>query len=552
MALRCAVWISNVIQASHQHQELKYAHEYRTLAKVRVLDHAYDGLWAGDHKMLNEMIPNERENSVEGWATFGNTHLLEHIKDVPLEGRIALQRVLYALETVLGVEYAPMIPIIAMICLGAMSESYAFTCIREMAHHSTWFWPCSVVEHHAHKRTFLDVLGKLHPTTAQNLEYLGVGDDLGEAIFRDFFTTIFQERHVLRIMDIYSLEGSKVLFRFGVALAVLYHKEWKQNGNDTQSPNDEDYEKPPDGVLKVLAEEWWAGLKTWAHSSAFDFELMLKKAYGVHGRGVRKRFRFPRRPILQRILKLEEERYYKGRQDQDDDFESTVHPLGMAQCDTKEAAILQDREMTTPKLAVSTHVRTKLAQWLPMSLKMTNLRLIYSTNHHGRTLDNLYRNVRNAKHTITLIEPLSGSDTIEAVGMYASQTWVPSTKVYGDGSCFLFRLSKTDDAASISWKWTPKTDSIRDVNVLEEEGVEQNNETALLEQFQVSTHSYLSMGGNENGTSGLRLNEDLTKGESSPAAGFGNEPLVPGNELFEVGLVEVYELVRSIDGVPIA
>ena len=73
-----------------------------------------------------------------------------------------------------------------------------------------------------------------------------------------------------------------------------------------------------------------------------------------------------------------------------------------------------------------------------------------------------------------------------------------------------------------------------------------------METFQVSTRDFLSLGGNEEGGAGLRLNEDLTKGESSCADGFDNEPLLPdAGGMFEVGLVEVYQLVRQMDGVPV-
>ncbi|MGK3757051.1 MAG: hypothetical protein ACI8RD_009365, partial [Bacillariaceae sp.] len=79
-----------------------------------------------------------------------------------------------------------------------------------------------------------------------------------------------------------------------------------------------------------------------------------------------------------------------------------------------------------------------------------------------------------------------------------------------------------------------------------------SSRTALLETFQVSKNEFLSLGGNELGGAGLRLNEDLTKGESSCADGFDNEPLLPkASGLFEVGIVEVYQLVRQMDGVPV-
>jgi len=70
------------------------------------------------------------------------------------------------------------------------------------------------------------------------------------------------------------------------------------------------------------------------------------------------------------------------------------------------------------------------------------------------------------------------------------------------------------------------------------------SKSALLEQFQVGTSSYISMGGNRDGTCGLRLNEDLTRAESAPAEGFNNEPLAGVEGDLQIGLVEVYGLIR--------
>eukprot|EP00957_Ditylum_brightwellii_P135397 10323996-Ditylum_brightwellii.AAC.1 len=56
------------------------------------------------------------------------------------------------------------------------------------------------------------------------------------------------------------------------------------------------------------------------------------------------------------------------------------------------------------------------------------------------------------------------------------------------------------------------------------------------------------MGCNPDGGSGLRFNQDLTKGESATSSGYNNEPLA-GRDLpdFDIGLVEVYHLVRDCD-----
>ena len=516
-ALRCAVWLSNIMQASYPHENVKVAHEYRTLAKVRVLDHAYDYVWKSECK---------REDVHK--VSFGNTAIWNHVADYP--GKESLELVLYALSRVLGsVEYAPLVPSLASILLGSMSESYVFCAIREMAHHSTWYWATTKSEHMAYGRAFLDILGKLHPHTLETMKEKGTEEQYCQAIFQDFLTPLLPEPWIHRIMDIFTLEGTKALFRFGVALVVLYQREWKEK------------------YVYELETTWWDGLVRFCQHPTFNFDLLVKKAYGVHGKGIRHRYRFPRRPIIARIIQLEEEQYWKELMQASGSSSDIMEakPLGLVPAKPPEEP---DQEPVVPRLAQSTVVRTKLAEWLPLSLRFTKLELIYSTSHHGRSLENFYRCVSKARRTITLIEPISTSKDM-VVGMFAPQTWHPSTRVYGDGSCFMFRIVQDQlDGETKCWKWHPKelTKLLADDDDDSHSTNSVENATALLEQFQVSTRQYISMGGNANGTSGLRLNEDLTKGESSPASGFENEPLA--GDFFEIGLVEVYQMVRELDG----
>jgi hypothetical protein len=413
-----------------------------------------------------------------------------------------------------------LIPAFAMIFLRFMSESYAYAALREMANMSSFYFPTSRREHAAWCATFREVFTKLHPATAEYLDDRGVLDVDGLVpFFADFGLGVLSLPTVYRMMDLYSLEGYKVLFRFATAICLVFKHVAAEK------------------LLTISnATEWWQYLKEWSHSSAFDLESIVRKAYGFHGHGFRKQFRFPRRVILQRILRVQEERI---RQDEllDDDGhyqEPLANPLGLLQPVTKPL-----EEPVQAILPKSVEARQHLAQWLPLSLRLTDLELIYSTNYHGRTLERFYDHVKNHKHTIMLVEVLHDSSV---VGMYASQTWRPSTRVYGDGGCFLFRLQP--DAKC--WKWQPKQE---EKNLLEDWDQEsETNAVALLEQFMVSTRGYISMGGNLDGTCGLRLNEDLTKAESSTAAGFGNDPLYKQSSVFDVGQVEVYGFRRQIDG----
>lgn len=185
-------------------------------------------------------------------------------------------------------------------------------------------------------------------------------------------------------------------------------------------------------------------------------------------------------------------------------------------------------------LAKPATIRSNLAKWLPPSLKLTKLDLIYSTEVHGRSLAALYNECQRSKHTIILVEAITGSTT-STIGMFASHAWSTQPSSYGDGECFLFRANPNPKC----FNWTPDFSGNMD---------DMENQ-AVREQFMVARSDFIAMGANKDGTNGLRLDQDLINGESQPALGFDNEPL-PGNNhtTFDVGIVEVYRLIREVDG----
>eukprot|EP00522_Entomoneis_paludosa_P011430 CAMPEP_0172452220 /NCGR_PEP_ID=MMETSP1065-20121228/9952_1 /TAXON_ID=265537 /ORGANISM="Amphiprora paludosa, Strain CCMP125" /LENGTH=305 /DNA_ID=CAMNT_0013204255 /DNA_START=185 /DNA_END=1102 /DNA_ORIENTATION=- len=302
-------------------------------------------------------------------------------------------------------------------------------------------------------------------------------------------------------------------------------------------------------------------MKHWAHHRLFNFDVVLRKAYGVHGRMMRTQLRFPSRTILQRIIKAEEWRLQQEGLDNIEDMSFQATPLGLAEHNEHIEVTGHVREAVKPKLAQAISVRQALANWVPITMRLTNMEMLYSTNYHGRSLDLFYQRLKNAKHSILLAEVLlddtpsigengdtngtSNNDKKPTIiGMYASQAWRVSNRVYGDGECFLFRASPDTKC----WKWHPEPDNNDIDSLLTNQQTIAND--AILHQFMVSRDSFISMGGNPDGSCGLRLDEDLSTGESSTAVGFGNEPLhgAGRGSVFSIGLVEVYGLVRQIDG----
>jgi hypothetical protein len=202
--------------------------------------------------------------------------------------------------------------------------------------------------------------------------------------------------------------------------------------------------------------------------------------------------------------------------------------------------------------------RLQLAQWLPPALQSTKLDLVYSSNHHGRSLDMFYRCCSTSKHTLTVMEVLGGKNETRVIGMYATQTWHNNPDGYGDGECFLFRLKPNPECFRYSIGKKSHNigsfdDSI-DAHAQHEGGVESNMSNSVEDagQLMISSRTFISMGVGEGGASGLRINEDLTRGSTSKSIGSDNDVLVgDGVEVFDIGLVEVYRFIREVDNMPV-
>lgn len=241
------------------------------------------------------------------------------------------------------------------------------------------------------------------------MESIGALQPIGlEPILKRFFVPLLRRKHVSRIMDIYTGEGAHAIFRIGTTLCCLAHAHFGEN------------------VLQHCdtPSVFWEGVRRFAHSKKFKFDIFLTQAYGVQ-----KSFRILTRPIfpsldfVSRLISNNED--WAERNQNTLPIHEDMKPLGLVE---GEVPVV---------LAKHSPERLKLAQWLPPSLQSTRLDLIYSSSHHGRSLDMFYRCCSTAIHTLTILEVL-GTETV--IGMYATQKWHNNPDGYGDGECFLFRL----------------------------------------------------------------------------------------------------------------
>lgn len=553
-----------MVTKSRPYQSKEDTQDFGTLKKVEILDHGWEmvrkslfsdvsdeeavtipdfgvepmemeGMLVNDHffhrkKRVNGNTSHGKKYATNDTDNDNNNDNDGNLSEKAVKGVQLITMFLYAARENLGIEYCPLLPDMTALLLSHMPVSYAYASIREMANTEEYYFPMSKVEHFSWCKTFGDLMRRMYPQTAIVMARCGALTPDGlDPIFRRFFVPIMKREQVLRILDIYFIEGYKAIFRLGTVILCLCT-----------------YYLTPSETTSAAA--FWKGVKRVTHSKIFHFSVLIKQSYGFNGRTYRSSRSFPRRRFIQKLVNYNSQwassfvsNHILGLTDKPVGFVDGALPIVLA----KNAA-----------------ERYKLAEFLPFSYKATKLDLIYSTNHHGRSVEMFYKHCAKAKHTIALVEVLNNGSII---GMFATDTWRNNRKMYGDGECFMFRL-KPDPVAyhwqhqiTDSMRQVASVDSTDDENVnavnMNEKTDGENDESqsikseGLIGQFMISRGNFISLGNNEDGLSGLRLNDDLSKGSSAKARGFNNEPLA-GAEYpeFDVGLIEVYQLVREIDG----
>ena len=103
-----------------------------------------------------------------------------------------------------------------------MPTSFVYSTIREMSNTSDYYFPMSKTEHLAWCKTFGDLMRKMYPKTYRAMKRCGaLAPDALDPIFRHFFITVLSREDVLRIVDLYTVEGYKVSSLF--VLFILFN-----------------------------------------------------------------------------------------------------------------------------------------------------------------------------------------------------------------------------------------------------------------------------------------------------------------------------------------
>ena len=509
--------------------------------------HCYDYDYLSEHGWdltLKSLFPDSTDLDRAEVIDFGLGHdnlmeLLYNLKSsnnndttppISNKGIQSLTKVLHAARDSLGLEFCPLLPDLLCYLLSYMPESYAYATIRQMVvNDSSYYLPLSRVQYLAWCKTFADLMYRCFPQTASVMEGIGALDPIGLVpILKRLFTPLLRRKHVLRILDIYTREGSHVIFRIGTTLCCLAHAHLGESVREHCNN----------------AAVFWEGVRRFTHSKHFKFDIFLHhQAYGVQkSMRILTRPIFPNRDVVSRLISTNETW-----------AEENVSTVSIHE-DKKPLGLVVDGMMYPIELVKASGDRLQLAQWLPPALQSTKLDLVYSSNHHGRSLDMFYRCCSTSRHTLTVMEVLGSEQRV--IGMYATQTWHNNPNGYGDGECFLFRLKPNPECFRYSIGKKTSHNNIGSFDTIDATHQQHEGGDIAEEgdagQLMISSRTFISMGVGEGGASGLRINEDLTRGSTSKSIGSDNDVLVgDGVEVFDIGLVEVYRFIREVDNMPV-
>ncbi|CAN0172252.1 unnamed protein product, partial [Discosporangium mesarthrocarpum] len=239
-------------------------------------------------------------------------------------------------------------------------------------------------------------------------------------------------RHVVKVWDAWLCEGSKVLFRYGLALLKMYKKKLKAL-----------HLGPGQG------SDWWAHVRDWTSGPDFVFEELQREAFSLRTKWGR--------PVSWALLgrfhdKNEAEAQSGDKQKHHQYDEREVEE---ERADGAQPFFWPPFQLTAtfppPLLLSDIPSRAKLVRWVPEILRHKRLRVVFTTEIHGYNLNLLYSHCRNIAPSLLVVEASNRAK----FGGFCSHPWQvlaaqPHNAIFGNGQCFLFRLSP--NPATFRWR----------------------------------------------------------------------------------------------------
>ncbi|XP_076842866.1 TBC1 domain family member 24 [Brachyhypopomus gauderio] len=332
--------------------------------------------------------------------------------------------------------------------------------------------------------------------------------------------------HAARVMDVFLVEGYKVLYRVALAVLKFYRK---QSG---PGPAQQD-----SASIRADIQTFVRGIGV-----TVSPDKLLEKAFS---------FRlFSRKEIS--LLRLANE--------------NSLRQKGITVRQKRRDVQLAVNADNFCSEVVSVKEIREIWSWLPERFALCQPQLLFSTSTHGCSITRFYSHCEGYEPTLLLIKTTQG----EVCGAFLSTDWDERKRdgnklsYFGTGECFVFTMKP--EMERYEWVVIKKTISEGQVDVQDTDADTNANSHSLAQETpppSATDHTHLSpflaarhfrlntsntsmfMAGNVDciiigGGDGnaLYIDSELNHGRTSPCATFANPPLC--SESFQIALLEVW------------
>ncbi|XP_076065977.1 GTPase-activating protein skywalker isoform X2 [Oratosquilla oratoria] len=447
-----------------------------------------------------------------------------------------------------AITYAPALYAITALLLHYMDEPDAYNCVSSLANSSqNKFVTQTKVAHESMWRTALALARKHVRGSFSTLSKFGVTPEQLEEAFQQWLWWILAYlplTHVVRVMDCFLLEGSKVFLRVALAIFHVFVKAVTRDSSLASS-------LPSRGLSESISR--------FCQNMQLPPSKLLRTAFGIRGFSKSE----IRKVLLQTEMLIKSQKSAAtsgpgmtgGRPDSG--LLRSVSLEGLPTSQSQAEIQMMSHTLTikdgcrspVPRAKAMGHylinkinsmvvVKDELLTvwgWLPMRMTMHQPVLVYTTEEHGCSLTTFYQRVE--KHEPILLLVRTTNDHV--FGCYCS-TALEQRNIkdefgnrqtyFGTGETFLFSLRP--NVAKYQWVGITRQQQGAAVS-----GVEHSAEL-----FIHADNNMITIGGGKG--QALMLDQELRFGKTEMCQTFDNPPLCPDTD-FEVKVVEVYSLSHA-------
>ncbi|XP_034936893.1 GTPase-activating protein skywalker isoform X3 [Chelonus insularis] len=439
-----------------------------------------------------------------------NTHCLSY--HLTRKGRSVADRVV----SVLGyacpdITYSPTLYPITALLLHFMTEEECYHCMASLvAAKEKMFITQTKLLYEVTWKTVEQITKKHVKSAAVHLARHCSGSR-AERIYMDWIWWILQLlpfQHLVRVMDCFLHEGSKVLYRVAMAIVLLFYKHSSSQTSDWMN------EITKNGVDPALTK--------FCRQIPVSPAKMLRTAFGIRGLSSA----YISRVFLRTEMALKSRSVLSGSRSLARSRSTDNLPTSQSQVNIQ----MMSHTLTIREKECEDTYKDRLFtlwSWLPVRITMYQPILLYTTEEHGCSLTTFYVRVEQHEPTLLMIKTCNN----EVFGAYCSTRWCERNlkddkgqrqAYFGTGETFLFSLYPE----RAKYPWVGMDSSHND-----------NKVHHSAELFMAADAKMITIGGGDG--QAIWMDENIRFGKTDHCSTFNNPPLCASGD-FEIRVLEVY------------